>query len=126
MSGRICPACQKKVDATAAPESKADPEPQAAHGVATGATQREVDPALFAPPSRVADALERARMHAGNGSGVQNMLYGSLWCIGGLAVTAVTYQIAAEDGGGHYLLAWGAILFGAIQFLRGLGQWSRG
>ena len=37
----------------------------------------------------------------------------------GHLVTVVTYQ-AASKSGGHYLVAWGAILFGGLQFLRGL------
>jgi hypothetical protein len=52
--------------------------------------------------------------------GVKNMLFGALWCFGGIVVTAMTYQAASN--GGHYIIAWGAVLFGAIQFLRGLFQ----
>ena len=52
--------------------------------------------------------------------GGKNMLYGALWCIGGTMVTLATYS--AAQGGGRYLVAWGAILFGAIQFLIGAGQ----
>jgi hypothetical protein len=37
----------------------------------------------------------------------------------GLAVTVVTY-LSAEQSGGTYVIAWGAILFGAIRFFRGL------
>ena len=48
----------------------------------------------------------------------KDMLYGALWCIGGIVVTALTYSAASEQGG-TYVIAWGAILFGAIQFLRG-------
>ena len=49
------------------------------------------------------------------------MFRGALWCGGGILVTVVTY-LAAENspGGGTYVVAWGAILFGAIQFFRGL------
>jgi hypothetical protein len=55
----------------------------------------------------------------------RNMLIGALFCAGGTAVTVLTYQAAASSpGGGRYLLAWGAILFGAIQFFRGLFQMS--
>jgi hypothetical protein len=50
------------------------------------------------------------------------MFYGAPWCIGGIAVTAVTDQAASNAGGGTYIIAWGAILFGAVQFLRGLAQ----
>ena len=49
------------------------------------------------------------------------MLFGALWCIGGIAVTAVTYSMASESPtGGTFVIAWGAILFGFLQFLRGL------
>ncbi len=52
--------------------------------------------------------------------GGKNMLYGALWCIGGILVTALTYSAASS--GGTYVVAWGAILFGGIQLLRGLFQ----
>jgi hypothetical protein len=69
--------------------------------------------------SDLAAAVAEAKRKAGR----KNMLYGALWCIGGTAVTAATYQAAATSpGGGHYVVAWGAILFGAIQFFRGLAQ----
>lgn len=48
------------------------------------------------------------------------MLYGALWCIGGLVVTALTYSAASD--GGTYVVAWGAVLFGAIQFFKGVWQ----
>ena len=48
----------------------------------------------------------------------KDMLHGGLWCGGGLLVTGVTYALA--DGGGGFVMAWGAVIFGAIQFFRGL------
>jgi hypothetical protein len=48
----------------------------------------------------------------------KDMMFGALWFFGGLIVTIVTYSNAS--GGGRYVVAWGAILFGAIQFLRGV------
>lgn len=55
--------------------------------------------------------------------GIRNMLFGALWCIGGIVVTAVTYDAAASSpGGGKYIVAWGAILFGGIQCLKGFFQ----
>jgi hypothetical protein len=62
-----------------------------------------------APPRLARDFNEGAK---------KNMLYGALWCIGGIVVTAVTYS--ASSDGGRYVVAWGAIVFGAIQFFRGL------
>jgi hypothetical protein len=51
----------------------------------------------------------------------RDMAVGALWCIGGIVVTAVTYSSAAA-GGGRYIVAWGAIVFGGIQFLKGLAR----
>ena len=48
----------------------------------------------------------------------KDMLVGGLWFFGGIAVTAITYSMAS--GGGRYFLAWGAIIFGGIQFFKGL------
>ena len=53
-------------------------------------------------------------------AGQRNMLYGTLWWVGGIIVTALTYEAAKE--GGSYIVAWGAVVFGAIQFFRGLLQ----
>ena len=73
--------------------------------------------------SRIAhDLVAEARSRALREAGRRNMVFGALWCIGGFVVTAVTYQAAANVGGGPYVIAWGAILFGAIQFFRGLRQ----
>jgi hypothetical protein len=45
------------------------------------------------------------------------MLHGAMWCVGGLVVTGITFAMAS--GGGIYVVAYGAIIFGAIQFLKG-------
>ncbi|QDU50369.1 hypothetical protein [Gimesia panareensis] len=50
----------------------------------------------------------------------KHMMFGALWCIGGIVVTALTYSAASE--GGTYVVAWGAIIFGAVQFFRGVFQ----
>jgi hypothetical protein len=63
-------------------------------------------------------AMAKARQDAAQ----QNILHGALWCIAGIVVTAATYTAAASGGGGTYVVAWGAIIFGAIQFFRGLSQ----
>lgn len=60
-------------------------------------------------------------------AGKKNILYGAIWCMGGIIVTALTYQAAADNPtGGKYVVAWGAIVFGAIQLIRGLMQSGRG
>ena len=48
----------------------------------------------------------------------RDMLHGALWCGGGLLVSGVTYALA--DAGGGFVVTWGAVVFGAIQFFRGL------
>lgn len=54
---------------------------------------------------------------------VRNMVVGGLWCVGGIVVTAVSYSSA--EPGGTYIITWGAVLFGAIQFLKGFFQLLR-
>jgi len=51
----------------------------------------------------------------------RRMLFGFLWAAGGTAVTVGTYEAAGE--GGVFFIAWGAIIFGIIDFLRGLFGW---
>ena len=50
----------------------------------------------------------------------KNLLYGALWCVGGLIVTGITY--AAASDGGTYVVAYGAIILGGIQFIKGIIQ----
>lgn len=55
--------------------------------------------------------------------GSRNMVIGGLICLVGIVITVATYS-AASEGGGRYVVAWGAILFGAVRFFRGLSQSS--
>jgi hypothetical protein len=50
----------------------------------------------------------------------RRMVRGAFWFIGGAAVTAITYA-AAQWGtfGGTYVVAWGAMLYGAFQWYTG-------
>lgn len=47
-------------------------------------------------------------------------LLGGVICLVGIVVTVATYLSATERGGGAYVIAWGAILFGGFRFIRGL------
>ena len=63
------------------------------------------------------------RIQRERGDGKKNMAVGAAWCVGGLIVTYITYQMAENNpGGGTYFVAWGAVVFGAIQFFKGLAQ----
>lgn len=64
--------------------------------------------------------VKQQEKRRGHPDAAKNMVIGGLWCLGGIIVTAATYS--AAQGGGTYVVAWGAIAFGGIQFLRGLFQ----
>ena len=51
-------------------------------------------------------------------SAKKNIIAGALWCIGGLAVTYLSYYFAKP--GASYRIASGAIVLGGFQGLRGL------
>ncbi len=51
-------------------------------------------------------------------NGSSDLFWGAFWCLGGIAVTVLTYS--AAENGGTFIIAYGAIITGAIQFLKGL------
>ena len=55
--------------------------------------------------------------------GLKNMGIGAAWALGGAAVTLATYS--AASAGGTYLLAYGAIVIGGVQFVYGLYQYAK-
>ena len=60
--------------------------------------------------------LDPARAAADN-----RIIYGALWCIGGLLVTVVSYLSAARSPyGGTYVVALGAIVYGVWLVFQGL------
>jgi fructosamine-3-kinase len=60
----------------------------------------------------IANMLEQQVIDAKKEKAKKDMLYGALWCGGGLVLTL------AHIG----FIFWGAILFGAIQFFRGVSN----
>lgn len=54
-------------------------------------------------------------------SALRNVLIGGALCLAGTIITLSTYTSASTSGGTYYV-CWGAIIFGALQFLQGLGQ----
>ena len=55
--------------------------------------------------------------------GRRNMRIGPYVCLAGIAVTLLTWAVSGVTG--LYVIAWGAIIFGAGQYFRGLGQYRR-
>ena len=53
----------------------------------------------------------------------KHMIYGALWFAGGTVVTVFTFATAKP--GGSYWVAWGAMLFGLIDFFRGWIGWRK-
>ncbi len=68
------------------------------------------------------EARERAMPDSGGNSGMRNMAIGGIICVVGIVITIGTFSAATQAGGGTYTIAWGAIVFGFIQFMRGLMQ----
>jgi hypothetical protein len=56
-------------------------------------------------------------------AGRKRILIGFLWAAGGGAVTAFTYL--SSTNGGTYVVAWGAMIFGVYDMIRGLIVWMR-
>jgi hypothetical protein len=56
----------------------------------------------------------------------RHMLYGILWALGGTIITGATFIAAASrPSGGRYIVAYGAIIFGIVDFFRGLFGWLK-
>ena len=100
----------------------------AAMQMKSGASTPEIEAALIQKgldqeaARTVTTNLARLRDRAMNEVGRRNMRNGARWFVGGCLVTFVTYAMAASSGGGGYIVTWGAIVFGAIQFIRGWTQ----
>lgn len=67
--------------------------------------------------------VENLDTYTKDNRGRKKIISGALWCFGGIAVTLITHSMAS--GGGTYIIAWGAILFGVIEFFRGLSYYKR-
>ena len=48
----------------------------------------------------------------------KSVTVGMAWLIGGIAVTFGSYLSAVNNGGGTYVVTWGAILFGGFQAVK--------
>jgi hypothetical protein len=67
------------------------------------------------------DVALRHEEHSANRNAAVGAMFGGLIVCGvGVAITMGTYHVAAaQSGGGHYVIAYGAIISGAISFMKG-------
>ncbi len=81
-------------------------------------TSPEVKEALIAQgldeatANEIVENLEAEIRQAKASKAKKDMIYGALWCVGGIAATV------ADVG----FIFWGAIVFGGIQFFRGVSN----
>jgi lipoprotein-releasing system permease protein len=73
-------------------------------------------------PSRADLLYQSAGVVALRRSARWKIIRGVVWLVGGSAVTAYTYEVAVEAGGGNYTVAYGAIAVGVIDIVWGLAQ----
>ena len=52
-------------------------------------------------------------------AGSEDVILGSYWFFGGLAITLYTWTIAVEAGGGSYIFAYGPMIYGAVKIFNG-------
>jgi hypothetical protein len=118
------PLSQMPEFAVAAPPPTVTAAPPVSAPVTTAAPGQRVQVRLKDGRTLDVDAAEFKK--AKRNIGAKNMLYGALWCGGGLVVTGISYSMATSgSGGGTYFVTWGAVIFGAYQFVKGLVQYLR-
>ena len=98
--------CTQPTYASAVPQFSRDPQ-----SVASSA------PAMYAPMGTASPAQPSS-------SGLRNIVIGFGIALVGTIVTVVSYN--SSGPGGTFVVAWGAILFGVIQGIRGIVQQLKG
>ncbi len=132
LADRRCPACLKSVDATAE-QIERDRAEEAAYRAAAeqvhlGANPVRVQAQLARQGLDARQAatfvndLEQTKLRARRDIAQKKMVVGALWFFSGIMATFVSYQSAWFLGGGVFIISWGTIIFGAVQFFRGLSE----
>jgi hypothetical protein len=99
------------------------PNPTVFGGLVTRCARRvRVDDQILIPFATGAEATRAVVEQGEDALALRLMLTGGVWCLCGLAITWVTYASHADT----YVFAYGPILFGAIQFFRGLAAYRSG
>lgn len=84
-------------------------------------------PTLARPSLLPRQPAVRTKTPGSGRSGVSQMAIGGLVCLAGSGATIAGYTSASQrSGGGRYTIFWGAIVFGAIGFFRGMGRMMSG
>jgi hypothetical protein len=132
MAGRRCPAWGNNVDSPPPEPTRAqlvkDVYGFAAERMLKGVAPSEIQANLAEQgldaetAATIVGNLKGAEVKANREAAQKNMLHGALWCIGGLVVTVATYRMASGLGSSRFVIALGAVLFGGVQFVRGLRQ----
>ncbi|KYF70615.1 hypothetical protein BE15_05190 [Sorangium cellulosum] len=86
------------------------------------AAKTRVDDPLLVPFTSGDEKLRAQAAQGDNEWALREMLVGGLFCVAGIAFTLATYSAVSNS----YILAWGAILFGAFRFYKGLASLLRG
>jgi hypothetical protein len=125
-----CPTCKERTsDLTLHCERCGEELPEKAQWIAGPRTPDRDRQAAEAENSSIGEVVSISVLHEEEltyfnrklaASGTRNMGMGLAWFIGGFIVTTATYSAATPGGG--YIVAWGAIAFGALQFFRGMEQ----
>lgn len=88
------------------------------------ATAATLNTSSAAAAATAATAAREAAPADQSAAGYRNLLLGGLWAVLGIGLTVVTYENAHQLGG-RFVVAYGAIGAGIIQFIRGLTQLGR-
>ena len=73
-----------------------------------------------ATSSRIVSHSAHVSEEVQNGKARQHIRHGAIWCLVGIAVTAISYLSAGDTGA--YVVTWGVILYGAVRLLYGVSQ----
>lgn len=87
-------------------------EQRSPHNTKRALVEQGIDEAVA---NNVVERINAELAEAHENAASKNMLYGALWCAGGTVATL------ADIG----YIFWGAIVFGAIQFIKGLYDYTQ-
>lgn len=128
MNSLKCPQCGLVNFANAAACKRCNCEIQN-YSQSAGQTHNSYNPSSFSSHTTTVNSVntyvspykDKSAQSGESGKAVKKMIFGALWAIGGTIATVLSY--GAAIGGGKYMVFWGAILFGAVDFLIGLNAW---